>query len=167
MPRKTKYSCDSSAGESESTTKRTIPADHDEVLSERHYSFGPLEEHGRRERRRRDYRYTPAMRSYGDYRGCGPKGYRRSDESLREAVCEALYRSSEVDATDIEVVVARGVVTLKGWVLDRSQKKSAEDAVDDIPGVVDVYNDLVLRDPRVRTASAGRFGLTDNITGLN
>jgi hypothetical protein len=47
-----------------------------------------------------------------------------------------------VDATDIEVQVDQGVVTLEGWVDDRPTKKATEDLIDDVPGVRDVFNQL-------------------------
>lgn len=76
--------------------------------------------------------------------GKGPKGWTRSDERIKEEVCEALYNSNEVDATEIEVSVKEGVVSLKGSVDTRSTKRIAEDLVDDISGVQDVQNLLTL-----------------------
>lgn len=72
--------------------------------------------------------------------GKGPKGYLRSPERLREDVCEALTRSPEVDARDIDVSVEDGVVTLTGKVLSRKMKKAADRAIDGIPGIEDVIN---------------------------
>src|SRR3954466_10239646 len=53
------------------------------------------------------------------YRGRGPKNYERSDERIREDVCERLERDDRVDASDLEVTVEGGVVTMAGTVLDR------------------------------------------------
>ncbi len=78
----------------------------------------------------------------GPHAGRGPKGYRRSDERIREDVCEALTRHGGVDASDIDVTVENGEVTLRGAVDDRQQKRMAEDAADDVPGVTDVHNEL-------------------------
>lgn len=77
--------------------------------------------------------------------GKGPKNWIRSDERIREEVCEALYESYDVDATDIEVLVAEGVVTLKGTVNSRFAKKEAEDCIDFLRGVKDVRNELKVR----------------------
>lgn len=74
--------------------------------------------------------------------GKGPKGYRRSDERIKEDVCEALARSYDVDATHIVVDVKEGCVYLTGEVDTRQTKKLAEDAVEGISGVVDVQNQL-------------------------
>lgn len=81
------------------------------------------------------------------YRGRGPRGYVRSDERIRENVCERLTVDRYVDATDIEVSVAEGIVTLSGTVDNRAEKRLAEDAVDTVPGVRDVDNRLRIREP--------------------
>src|SRR3954453_14579983 len=44
------------------------------------------------------------------YRGRGPKNYQRSDERIREDVCERLERDERVDASDLEVNVENGIV---------------------------------------------------------
>lgn len=75
-----------------------------------------------------------------NYFGKGPKGYQRSDTSIYEDVCEALYESYDVDATNIEVKVNNGCVHLSGEVDNREMKRLAEDAVENISGVVDVEN---------------------------
>lgn len=77
--------------------------------------------------------------------GKGPKGWKRSDERIKEEVCEALYNSNEVDASDIEVSVKEGIVSLKGSVDTRSTKRTVEDLVDDVSGVQDVQNLLTLK----------------------
>lgn len=76
------------------------------------------------------------------FRGKGPKGWKRSDERIKEDVNEALFKSYAVDATDIEVDVQDGVVYLRGNVHARGDKREAEDCVEHIPGVVDVQNQL-------------------------
>jgi BON domain-containing protein len=76
------------------------------------------------------------------YRGKGPAGYTRSDERIRELVCEALTDDPDVDATHIEVTVKDGEVTLAGTVEDRRQKRMAEDCVEQVSGVKDVHNQI-------------------------
>jgi hypothetical protein len=78
----------------------------------------------------------------GRYSGRGPKGYQRTDERIREEVCERLTDHGGVDACDIEVDVHAGEVTLRGTAPDRWQKRMAEDAIGDLPGVRDVHNQL-------------------------
>lgn len=91
-----------------------------------------------RERERRESRGEEAR----GFRGRGPQGYRRSDERLRELVCDALTEDDRVDASHIEVRVENAEVTLTGTVDDRQQKRCAEDAVEQIGGVRDVHNQL-------------------------
>jgi hypothetical protein len=77
-----------------------------------------------------------------DFRGRGPRGYERSSERIREDVCEWLTDDADVDASDIEVHVESGVVTLRGSVGDRRQKRRAEDIAEQARGVRDVRNQL-------------------------
>lgn len=76
------------------------------------------------------------------YRGRGPKNYQRSDERIREDVCERLTMDHDVDASDIEVTVRDGVVTLDGTVNERHAKRIAEDVCESVRGVRDVQNQL-------------------------
>lgn len=76
------------------------------------------------------------------FAGRGPKGYRRSDERIQEEVCERLTRDPAIDASDTEVRVAGGEVTLTGQVDSRRTKRLVEDVVDRCSGVVDVANQL-------------------------
>ena len=79
------------------------------------------------------------------HRGRGPRGYVRSDERIREEVNECLTADPYVDATEIDVSVAEGIVTLSGTVDNRAEKRLAEDCVDSVSGVRDVCNNLRIR----------------------
>lgn len=79
------------------------------------------------------------------YAGKGPKGYKRSDERIRDEACDALYRNTAVDASDIEVSVADGHLILTGTVESRFAKREAERCVEFLPGVFDVHNELKLK----------------------
>ena len=81
-------------------------------------------------------------RATGWFVGRGPKGYQRSDARINEDVCDRLCDSGEIDATDIEVRVDNGEVTLSGSVSDRSQKRRAEDLIEQVSGVREVHNNL-------------------------
>jgi len=81
----------------------------------------------------------------GSHRGKGPKGYQISDDRIRERVCEALHEDHDVDASDIDVSVSNGEVTLTGTVEDRQTKRMAEDCVLQCAGVRDVHTQLVLQ----------------------
>jgi hypothetical protein len=78
----------------------------------------------------------------GPFRGRGPRGYTRSDEDICAEVCEALTRNGMVDATDVEVTVDDGEVTLSGTVDTRYQKRVADDIAASVRGVHDVHNRL-------------------------
>jgi hypothetical protein len=85
-----------------------------------------------------------APRGWGreSFAGRGPKGYRRSDERIREEVSDALTADPLVDASEITVQVEEGHVTLTGTVVAREQKRRAEDVAERISGVSDVSNNL-------------------------
>jgi len=74
--------------------------------------------------------------------GKGPKGYRRSDDRIREEVCELLTRNHDVDATNIEVTVHEATVVLSGTVDDRRSKRIAEDVAQEVSGARDVQNQI-------------------------
>lgn len=74
------------------------------------------------------------------HRGKGPSTYHRSDDRIREIICEALTEDDRIDATHIEVSVKNGEVTLSGTVEDRQMKRLAEDRVEGLGGVKDVQN---------------------------
>lgn len=76
------------------------------------------------------------------YRGRGPKNYQRSDDRIREEVCERLTMDHDVDASDVEVSVSDAVVTLSGTVHERHAKRIAEDICELVRGVKDVQNNL-------------------------
>ena len=78
----------------------------------------------------------------GSHIGKGPKGYRRSDDRILEDVNETLAQHSEIDASEIEVKVSSGEVTLTGTVNDRQSKRLAEDVVERCSGVLDVRNEI-------------------------
>jgi hypothetical protein len=88
------------------------------------------------------FRYTEVWLIEGPHTGRGPKGYKRSDERLREQVCERLERHGRVDASEIDVKVEDGVVTLEGQVDDRRAKRLAEECAESVYGVQDVMNRL-------------------------
>jgi osmotically-inducible protein OsmY len=78
----------------------------------------------------------------GRHVGKGPKNWRRSDDSIREDVNEALTQHPEVDASEIEVQVSNSEVMLTGFVSTRHEKRVAEDCAWNAHGVHDVHNHL-------------------------
>ncbi len=83
-----------------------------------------------------------ASQSNGPHTGRGPRNYRRSDERIHEDVSHSLWADGQLDASEITVAVKDGVVTLDGTVDSRADKRAAEDLAWDVPGVVDVMNNL-------------------------
>src|SRR5262245_43070056 len=70
--------------------------------------------------------------------GRGPRGYRRSDERIREDVNDRLTDDWYIDASDIEVSVNNGMIILTGRVNGREEKRRAEDIIESVSGVTDV-----------------------------
>ena len=64
--------------------------------------------------------------------GRGPRDYRRSDERVRELICERLTDDPHVDASEVTVEVRGGVITLSGSVPDRRMKHRIEDIAADL-----------------------------------
>ena len=92
-----------------------------------------------------DRRLDPEWRSgatRGSFAGRGPRGYQRSDDRIREEICERMCDSAALDASDIEIVVLSGEVTLQGTVHDRQDKRLAEDLTEGVSGVREVNNQL-------------------------
>jgi osmotically-inducible protein OsmY len=89
-------------------------------------------------------RFGPERRSGGDRRSASGnlRGYRRPDESLASEIHEILTKDPELDATEIEVKVEGGAVTLTGEVESSDAKLLAEELVESTPGVREVHNRL-------------------------
>jgi len=116
----------------------------------------------RRGRRRRvggaigDSGVAPGSESWtwdveGPHRGRGPRGYRRADDRIYEDVCDRIQHHGRLDASDVEVAVEDGEVTLSGTVADRTTKRIAEAVAETVRGVVDIHNRLTLADRGGRT----------------
>lgn len=81
-------------------------------------------------------------RQRGPHRGKGPSGYTRSDDRIREIVCDVLTDHDDIDASHIEITVKNGEVTLGGTVEERRTKRLAEDVIENLSGVKDVVNQI-------------------------
>jgi len=86
-----------------------------------------------------------------DHRGRGPKGYQRSDSRVQDDVSDRLADDSYLDASNIEVTVSNGEVTLAGSVDSRNARRRAEDLAEQVSGVSYVQNNL-----RVGSLQSGR-----------
>ena len=95
--------------------------------------------------------HRPGDRNYIDvmqnYRGKGPRNYKRPDDRIKEAVCDMLCDNADIDASNIDVEVKDGVVILSGSVTDKYTKRLTEDVASDITGVMDVENRIQVRHP--------------------
>lgn len=67
---------------------------------------------------------------------------KKSDDSLREDVNNALYESKSVDASCIHVEVINGNVALSGDVSSSEAKEKAQKVVEKVDGVWKVSNEL-------------------------
>jgi hypothetical protein len=101
----------------------------------------------------------------------GPKGYKRSDERIREDVNDRLSQHYDLDPTEIEVMVSNSEVTLTGSVQSRPEKFLAEEIADDVSGVTEVHNQLRVRRQQAAasttTEPAGAQPLTDAARNRN
>jgi hypothetical protein len=104
------------------------------------------------------YYREPASPPRG-HRGKGPMNYQRSDERIREAVCETLTDDDRIDASRMEVHVMNGDVSLAGTVDDRYAKRLAEEIVENIPGVRDIQNQLRVSDKRGNPGGSPGVGM--------
>ena len=113
----------------------------------------------------RERSFTPNTYTGTNYAGRGPRGYQRTDERIREDVCDRLTDDPRIDASDIEVHIKGGELTLAGSVRSRDEKRLAEDVVERTTGVREVNNHLRVRPPTevLGTARSGAsvLGLTD------
>jgi osmotically-inducible protein OsmY len=92
------------------------------------------------------------------HRGRGPKNYTRSDERISEDVNDRLSDDPHIDASNIEVIVSSGEVTLNGTVTERFAKRHAEDLVERVSGVKHVQNNL-------RVSTSDDYATKDTSTG--
>jgi hypothetical protein len=98
----------------------------------------------------------------GRHAGRGPKGYQRSDERLKEEVCERLTAHADIDASEIEVSVQNGEVTLEGTVENRQMKRAAEDCAEAVSGAQQVHNRLRVQSNQESGRDEGRFASSND-----
>jgi len=95
----------------------------------------------------------------GQHKGKGPKNYSRSDERIKEDINDRLSDDPFIDASDIDVTVTNGEVTLTGTVDERSNKRRAEDLAENVSGVKNVENRI-----RVGSTASSTPGATTSST---
>lgn len=99
------------------------------------------------------------------HHGKGPKGYQRSDEKIKDDLEDNLYNDSYLDASDMEVQVEEGVVTLSGSVDSKWAKRRSEDMAEVISGVKDVKNNLSVNKNRESRNQDSRQDVYSNSSG--
>ena len=102
----------------------------------------------------------------GGHRGKGPKSYRRSEERIKEDVCDRLTDDDMLDASGIDIEVNGDEVTLTGVVNNRMQKRRAEDLVESVSGVRNVENRLRVGQSNITLtdSSSGTYGMLKDET---
>ena len=97
------------------------------------------------------------------HKGRGPKNYTRSDERIKEDINDKLSDDWFIDASEVDVAVSNGEVTLTGTVDDRATKRRAEDIAETVSGVKHVENRL-----RVSTSqtSSSSYTTTPGATSI-
>ena len=101
----------------------------------------------------------------GGHRGRGPRGYTRPDDRIREDVSDRLTDDPYVDASDIDITVSGGEVTLTGHVEHRGARRRAEDIAEAVSGVSHVQNDLRIRHAASTATGASAMAGMEGGTG--
>lgn len=108
----------------------------------------------------------------GGHRGKGPSDYRRSQDRIKEDICDRLTDDDRVDASHIRIQMEDDAVILSGTVNSREEKRRAEDLVESISGVRNVENRLRVGSPTTASGSASGLsnreytGNTENTGGI-
>jgi len=112
------------------------------------------------------FTYTEVWFIPGPFTGQGPKNYQRSDQQIEDDINHRLTQHGQLNASDINVDVKNGEVTLTGEVDNRSDKRMAEDTADSVPGVKDVHNQLKVRNRQMSASMQGQGRMTGQQTGM-
>jgi len=105
--------------------------------------------------------------SQGPQTGRGPKGYQRSDDRIKEEICECLTQHGQIDASDVDVKVQNGEAILTGTVDSRSTKRMIDDALDGISGLKDIQNNVrINQQSNQTTTQQSQTSQTEGQTGL-
>lgn len=99
-----------------------------------------------------------------NHQGRGPKNYIRSNERIREDVSDRLTDDPYVDASEIEVHVENGEVSLNGSIENRNQRRRAEMIAEQVSGVTHVQNNLRVH-ARQPILQEGQASHTQNQSG--
>ncbi|MBV9946740.1 MAG: BON domain-containing protein [Myxococcales bacterium] len=93
----------------------------------------------------------------------GLKGYKRTDDRIREDVCDRINTLSMrmgIDVSDVEVQVKDAEVTLTGTMPNRRHKHLIENEAEMVGGVKDVQNQVRVRSEQQEAHTAAAQSLT-------
>ncbi len=76
------------------------------------------------------------------HRGKGSRHYTRPDYRIAEDINERLYEDPFVDASNVEVLVTQGDVTISGTVENKYFKRRAEEISEAVSGVKNIVNKI-------------------------
>jgi len=96
-----------------------------------------------------------------------PKSFKRNDERLKDDIHEELIRHGHIDASDIEVQVKDGEVTLTGQVVSRHDKRIAEELAEKVLGVHDVQNQLKVKQQQQHQSDDQQKSGSPSLPGSN
>lgn len=103
---------------------------------------------GKNDRERKEPLAAERRSESGRFRAeTGPRGRRRSDDSLAAEIHEILTTDPELDSSEIEVEVEGGAVTITGVVDSSDARLLAEELVESLVGVSEVHNQLKITRP--------------------
>lgn len=75
----------------------------------------------------------------------GPKGFKRSDERLKDDIAERLMYQHDIDLSDVSLDVRDSKVTLEGTIPERWMRFAIVDVAESVIGVESVENNLRVR----------------------
>ncbi len=148
---------DHSGSQSEIRERRRGSGSYGGGYDQSDYGSNSLGMTGRRDRRRPGESYA----------GMGPKGYKRTDERITEDINHRLTDHDEIDASDIDVKVKDGEVTLTGTICDRECRRQVEDVCESVSGVQDISNQLKVKKSRDNTNSSNEKSGATIVGGPN
>lgn len=90
---------------------------------------------------------------HGPHRGKGPKNYKRTDARVKEDINDRLVEDNYIDASDVDISVENGEVTITGTVETREIKRRIEDIIENVSGVTHYENRVRVKVPGNRSAN--------------
>ncbi|XGC81586.1 BON domain-containing protein [Bdellovibrio bacteriovorus] len=113
-------------------------------MNQNDYYYSPNDPEESYQRYERTYdgslRFSGQRTGLRSFAGKGPKNYQRSDERIYEEICEILTLDPDVDASDIEVEVRNGEVTLSGTTETKSLARYVENSIEHVTGIKNILN---------------------------